>query len=164
MRNFFIYLFLFIVGGFIFIFLLSYFYHLGVFKYLFQALTSFSLIIAGIYYLLKGNIKLSISLFILSVLMYYFSELLFLESLPEFKDKFDYSLNNNLVYHLWLYFLNIPLSISHSIIRTWHMLLGAMLFANAMVLARADKNKIEKLVAANFIAILFTMVVYFMFR
>jgi hypothetical protein len=164
MRNFFIYLFLFIVACFLLIFLLSFFWHHIAFKYIFQALTSFSLIVAGIYYLFKKRIQLSLLLFLLSAIVYYLSEILFVESIPEFHNKIDYNLNNNLFYELWRYFLNIPLSISFVLIRTWHLLIGALLFANALVLARANENRTGKLIAANFIAILFVMVVYFIFR
>ncbi len=164
MKNFFLYLFIFIVGCFALIFALSFFWHEFAFKYVFQALTSFSLIIAGIYYIFKKNIKLGLLLFLLSVIMYYLSGILFLETFPSFKLEYGQALDNNLLYDFWKYFLNAPLCISHYIFRTWHFLIVGLLFANAMVLARARENIFGKFIAANLIAFVFVIVVYFMFR
>lgn len=145
------------------ILIVSIFWHSFAFKYIFQALTSFSLMMAGIVYIFKKRIGLGLGLFVLSILLYYASEALFIEGLS-----FSYSnsgnYNHSLLNNLWIYFLNTPIYTYGQIIRIWHLLIAALLFANAMVFARGEGNKTQKFIAANLMSIVFVIVIYFSLR
>jgi len=153
------YLFLFIVGLFVLIFLLLVSYHHFAFPYLFQGLVSFSFIIAGIYFLFRREIALSIVLFILSVVAFFSSNLLF-----ESKDLgTNFVYNGVAVQNLWQNFLNKNLFIGEVSLKTWTMLVIAMLISNGIVLSRNSSNKTLKLVSVNLISVAFTIVVFLLY-
>ncbi len=146
-------------------FVIAILWHIIFFKYFFQFLTSLGFLLLGFYYILRArvpnNIGKGLFLILLSPVAFYASNLFFVQ--VHFKEFGTVSnINNNALDVIWNSFLNVPLSGLMPNIRVWHIMLGLALFGNALVIGR--KPKFNAILAVNLLVILFTMIIFVIYR
>src|SRR6056297_2619128 len=156
MKNFVKYFLIGIVGFSLIILFLGIMWHHIAFKYIFQFFTSFALLMAGIFFLFKGNLSYSLTSFLMSIIFFFISNILFFNVL-----KYNNLSTGSGFYNIWHNFLNRTLFIASVKLKTWHVLLISGLFANGMVVSKSNNNLARKLLGANLIAIMFTIIIFF---